>query len=69
MNGDLRPLGTRSGLDWTSFNWWGLFMVLIGILWLGDGMGWFKFNWSMMAPIALVFAGVMALIPRRRHLL
>ncbi|MEK6975188.1 MAG: DUF5668 domain-containing protein [Candidatus Thermoplasmatota archaeon] len=56
----------RTGFDWSSFNWWGLFILIIGVLWLGDELEWFNFDWSMMAPIALVFAGIMAFLPKRR---
>ena len=67
MNGDLRPAGARQSVDLGSFNWWGLFMVVVGILWLADKQGWLKFDWSIIAPLALVFAGIMAFMPRRRH--
>lgn len=53
-------------IDLSSFNWWGLFLALVGILWLSDKQGWIKFDWSLIAPIALVFAGIMAFMPRRR---
>lgn len=68
MDGDMFTRSTRTTgtFDWSSFNWWGLFILIIGVLWLGDEMGWFNFDWSMMAPIALVFAGIMAFIPKRR---
>ncbi len=68
MDGDLfsRSTGTRSGFDWAGFNWWGLFFLIIGVVWLGDEMDWFAFDWSMMAPLSLVFAGIMAFLPRRR---
>lgn len=68
MDGDMfsRSTGTRASYDWTSFNWWGLFILVIGVLWLGDEMGWFNFKWEMMAPLSLVFAGIMAFMPRRR---
>ena len=26
--------GTRTTLDWTSFNWFGLFFLLLGVAWL-----------------------------------
>lgn len=68
MNGDLRPAGARQTVDLTSFNWWGLFMVIIGFLWLADMQHWFTFNWDIIAPLSLVFAGIMAFMPRRRHL-
>ena len=68
MDGDMfsRSTGTRSSFDWGNFNWWGLFILTVGILWMGDEMGWFAFDWSMMAPLSLVFAGIMAFMPRRR---
>lgn len=67
MNGDLRPMGTRQSLDLAGFNWWGLFMVIVGVLWLADMQHWFTFNWSIIAPLALMFAGVMAFVQRRRQ--
>lgn len=68
MDGDMfsRSTGNRTGFDWTGFNWWGLFILIIGVLWLGDEMGWFTFKWEMMAPLSLVFAGIMAFMPKRR---
>ncbi|MEA3203405.1 MAG: hypothetical protein QOI63_1080 [Thermoplasmata archaeon] len=67
MNGDLRPAGARQTVDFASFNWWGLLMIIVGILWLADKQGWLKFDWSIIAPLFLVFAGIMAFMPRRRH--
>jgi apolipoprotein N-acyltransferase len=66
MNGDLRPAGARQSVDLSAFYWWGLFMVIVGLLWLADKQGWLKFDWSIIAPLALVFAGIMAFMPRRR---
>lgn len=67
MDGDMFSRSTqRSGFDWAGFNWWGLFFLIIGILWLADEMDWFTFDWSMMGPLALVFAGIMAFMPKRR---
>ncbi|HUR64508.1 MAG: hypothetical protein QOG31_1221 [Thermoplasmata archaeon] len=67
MNGDLRPAGARQTVDFSSFNWWGLLMIIVGVLWLADKQGWLKFDWSIIAPLFLVFAGIMAFMPRRRH--
>lgn len=58
--------GARPTLDWSSFNWFGLFFLLLGIAWLGDNMDWWAFNWSMVGPLALIFAGVMVFISRRK---
>lgn len=67
MDGDMFSRGSqRPGFDWASFNWWGLFFLIIGVLWLAEEMDWFRFDWSMMGPLALVFAGIMAFMPRRR---
>lgn len=66
MEGDMFSRGTQRSFDWAGFNWWGLFILIIGVVWLGDEMGWFNFDWSMMAPLSLVFAGIMAFVPRRR---
>ncbi|HUR60914.1 MAG TPA: DUF5668 domain-containing protein [Candidatus Thermoplasmatota archaeon] len=66
MNGDLRPGTAQPMIDLSSFNWWGLFLALVGVLWLSDKQGWIRFDWSLIAPIALVFAGIMAFMPRRR---
>lgn len=66
MDGDLYTRGTTEReFDLANINWWGLFLLLIGVAWLGDTMGWWTFNWSMMGPLTLVFAGVMILFTRR----
>ena len=60
--------GTKATMDWSSFNWWGLFLLMMGVAWLGEEVGWWTFNWSMVGPLALVFAGVMLFIGRAgRH--
>lgn len=68
MDGDMftRNGAQRTGFDWSNFNWWGLFILTIGVLWMGDEMQWFNFDWSLMAPLSLVFAGIMAFMPKRR---
>jgi len=67
MDGDMFTRSSqRTTMDWMAFNWWGLFFLIIGVLWMADEMAWFTFNWSMMGPIALVFAGIMAFLPKRR---
>ena len=67
MDGDLFSRNTSErSFDLANINWWGLFLLLIGVAWLGDTMGWWVFNWSMMGPLTLVFAGVMILFTRRR---
>lgn len=58
--------GTKTGMDWSSFNWWGLFLLMMGVAWLGEEVGWWTFNWSMVGPLALVFAGLMLFIGRGR---
>lgn len=65
MNDTYMGTGTRT-MDWTSFNWFGLFFLLLGVAWLGDNMGWWAFNWSMVGPLALIFAGAMVFISRRK---
>ena len=43
---------------------WGLFLVAIGILWLGKSFGLFYFNWHSVAklwPLFIVWAGVLIL--------
>jgi hypothetical protein len=68
MEGDM--FGGRSGerqFDLSSFNWWGLFILLIGVAWLGDNMNWWTFEWSMVGPIALIFAGVMVVFGRKHR--
>lgn len=57
---------TKAGMDWSSFNWWGLFLLMMGVAWLGEEVGWWTFNWSMVGPLALVFAGLMLFIGRGR---
>jgi hypothetical protein len=58
--------GTKATMDWSSFNWWGLFLLMMGVAWLGEEVGWWTFNWSMVGPLALVFAGLMLFIGRGR---
>jgi len=62
---DLRPVGARQTVDWASFNWWGLLMVIVGALWIADMEHWLTFNWDIIPPLILVFAGIMAFMPRR----
>ena len=60
-------MGTgKATMDWSSFNWFGLFFLLLGVAWLGDNMAWWTFNWSMVGPLALIFAGIMVFIGRSR---
>ena len=68
MDGDMFTRSTRTtgSFDWANFNWWGLFILAVGVLWMGDEMGWFTVKWSLTPPIVLVFAGIMAFMPRRR---
>lgn len=58
--------GAKTTMDWSSYNWWGLFLLLMGVAWLGETMSWWTFNWSMVGPLALVFAGFMLFIGRGR---
>lgn len=57
---------TRAAMDWSSFNWFGLFFLLLGVAWLGENMQWWTFNWSMVGPLALIFSGVMVFVGRRK---
>ena len=70
MDGDM--FGGRSGsgqrtFDLSNFNWFGLFFLLLGVAWLGDNMDWWTFQWSMVGPLALVFAGIMVLLGGRHR--
>lgn len=58
--------GSKNSVDWTQFNWWGLFLLLIGVAWLGDTMRWWTFQWEMLGPLALVFSGLLLFVSRRR---
>jgi hypothetical protein len=58
--------GTKTGFDWAAFNWWGLFLLMLGVAWLGDTMHWWTFNWTMVGPLALIFAGFMVLVGRSK---
>lgn len=66
MEGDMfgGSRGERS-FDLSHFNWWGLFILMMGVAWLGDNMHWWTFNWSMLGPLALIFAGVMVVFGRK----
>lgn len=66
MNDTYLGGGTKTAMDWSSFNWWGLFLLLMGVAWLGEEVGWWTFNWSMVGPLALVFAGFMLFLGRGR---
>ena len=66
MNDSYLGGGGTKTMDWASFNWWGLFLLLVGIAWLGDSMGWWRFDWSMVGPLTLVFAGIMIFVGRRK---
>jgi hypothetical protein len=67
MDGDLYGRGASDrSFDLSNINWWGFFLLLIGIAWLGDTMNWWTFNWSMTGPLALVFAGIMLVFGRKR---
>ena len=60
-------MGTeRRTFDWSSCNWFGLFFLMLGVVWLGDAMKWWTFNWSLLGPIALVFCGALLLVSRRK---
>lgn len=65
MNDTYMGGGTKT-FDWSTVNWWGLFLLLLGIAWLGDTMKWWTFNWTMVGPLALVFAGFIVLFGRKR---
>lgn len=65
MNDTYMGAGTRT-FDWSSVNWWGLFLLLLGVAWLGDTMSWWAFQWSMVGPLALVFSGFIVLFGRKR---
>ena len=62
MNDTYMGTGTPRTLDWASFNWFGLFFLLLGIVWLGNTMRWWTFDWSLLGPIALVFCGLLLFI-------
>jgi cell wall-active antibiotic response 4TMS protein YvqF len=68
MNDDPRYVGatgTATPFEWSNFNPWGLFVVVLGVGWLGNQMGWFAFDWSAVGPLALIFAGLMMVFQRR----
>ncbi len=65
MNDTYMGGGNRT-FDWSTVNWWGLFLLLLGMAWLGDTMNWWSFEWSMVGPLALVFAGFIILFGRKR---
>jgi hypothetical protein len=58
--------GATKTFDWSTVNWWGLFLLMLGVAWLGDTMHWWTFNWQMVGPLALVFAGFIVLFGRTR---
>lgn len=66
MNDTYLGAGTARGFDWSTVNWWGLFLLMLGVAWLGDTMNWWTFEWSMVGPLALVFSGFIILFGRKR---
>ncbi len=55
------------GASWRDFNWWGLFLVLLGLGWLGGMLNWFEFNWAWAGAIAIIIVGLGMMFGRRRH--
>ncbi|HEX2065565.1 MAG TPA: hypothetical protein VHI93_02015 [Candidatus Thermoplasmatota archaeon] len=48
-------------------NWWGLFLIVLGVGWLGGMLGWFDFDWRWAGPIALIAVGCGMLFGRSRR--
>jgi hypothetical protein len=62
------PMGTdREEFSLRDVNWMGLFLVVLGVLWLGGMMGWIRFDWRWAGPLALIAVGCMMLLGRGRH--
>jgi hypothetical protein len=52
----------RHGWGPRGFPIWGLFMVVIGVGWLGGEVGWWTFNWEFAGPLAIIFVGVSMMV-------
>lgn len=64
------PHGHRhgDGCDCGHHNWhghgygrfpvWGLFLLFLGVGWLGGEMGWWDFRWSLAGPVAIIIVGL-----------
>ncbi|MEA3203406.1 MAG: hypothetical protein QOI63_1081 [Thermoplasmata archaeon] len=48
-------------------NWLGLFLIVLGVGWLGGLMGWFRFDWRWAGPFALIAVGCGMLFGRQRR--
>jgi hypothetical protein len=48
----------RHGWGPRAFPVWGLFILVLGIGWLGGETGWWRFDWSWAGPLALIFVGL-----------
>jgi len=48
-------------------NWFGLFLIVLGVGWLGGMLGWFAFSWKWAGPLALIALGMMMVLGKGRH--
>ncbi len=46
----------------------GVFLIIIGVLWLLDMLGIIKFNVCIIGPILLIIAGIALILKDRWHL-
>lgn len=42
---------------WGGFPFWGVFLVILGIWWLGAAADFWTFSWAYAGPLALIAAG------------
>lgn len=48
----------RHGWGPRAFPIWGLFLLVLGVGWLGGEAGWWRFDWGFAGPLALIFVGI-----------
>jgi hypothetical protein len=46
------------GHGYGRFPIWGLFVLFLGVGWLGGEMDWWRFSWALAGPVALILAGL-----------
>jgi hypothetical protein len=62
-----KPISGEEPFRMRHVNWWGLFLIALGVGWLGDKLGWYRFDWSIAGPLALILVGVGMVFGRRRR--
>lgn len=68
MNGDgeARSWGVWGGRR-RRFPWFALFLLALGVLWLGREAGWWAFETKWILPVLLICIGVAAIMNWATH--